>query len=188
MSVKTSEDIEDVRGTRPSSPRRFFARLYGHLETEEDKSDPEKRSSLAEKITSGNETINVFPAENPTGRLMDCDKVRRTADSEFPRDELNVSVSVSSSSRRLDLPHKNKESLSLSVEEITQARLLMFREASASFLPIVYPHLRTSGLAAPSAGQPTRLPGYEKFPRFDNDVEGHLNGFSAFCKYIGIYR
>lgn len=57
---KTINDIGSVVN-RPSSPRKFFERLYGHLET---KTDHEKEFSLPNSPNSSNNSIESYSLNN----------------------------------------------------------------------------------------------------------------------------
>lgn len=65
---------------RPSSPRRFFARLYGHLEatkkTEDDEDEDHARESLDSSPEITGETPHVLPGSLESHKMFHVGTIR----------------------------------------------------------------------------------------------------------------
>ncbi|KAL2722748.1 homeobox protein rough-like isoform X1 [Vespula squamosa] len=163
MSTKTG---------RPSSPRRFFARIYGHLEStkkvneevEESKSrtnlESSTRVNVCEKTAnSGSETLR----SSPHGEVIQANNVTETIEREENKTQ---------DPERLRIP---QEDARIS-EKDSRLPTLGIPFLSHTFFPGTPNHtLHLTQLAHPSV-LPPHLHGLTNHPATDH----HLQGFSAF--------
>ncbi|CAL1678357.1 unnamed protein product [Lasius platythorax] len=147
---------------RPSSPRRFFARLYGHLEvtkkTEDDEDEDHARESLDSSPEITGETPHVLPDS------LESHKMFHTSHSKDPEKTSDDAV-------RSQVEDKGAEKDSM----LSGVRLPFLH----GFFPRApgHPSLHLTQLAHPSA-LPPHLNGL--IPSHHPVTEHHFQGFSAF--------
>ncbi|XP_070149084.1 homeobox protein rough [Polyergus mexicanus] len=148
---------------RPSSPRRFFARLYGHLEATKKTEDDEDEDHARESLDSSPEITGQAPHVLPDS--LESHKMFHMSHSKDPEKTSNDAAK----SQVFEDKGAEKDSMLAGVR-------LPFLHGFFPRVPGGHPSLHLTQVAHPSALQPhlNGLPGHHPV------AEHHFQGFSAF--------
>ena len=213
MSVAETNDTRAPgRVRRPSSPRRFFARLYGHLETRTDEVKTDNASSLKNSTVSTEsgriameqekrELLNEGDIEITRGmrheeRTWERLRLREQTTGQICKKQ-TIEETGKIGNSNVEHPRNGRTMMETSASQLTPERFFHCRGISAP-----YPAASAAAATAAAAAafvlpvglhhlthighqfvQPTQLPNLRGNP----EIEAHFHGFSAFresCMFL----